>query len=48
MAGIPNNNEFITGDNIAVIKPTLRPYLYDANNVKKYIGKNILPPFGIR
>ena len=27
-AGVPNNNEFINGEAIAVRRPTLQPYLY--------------------
>ena len=34
-SGIPNNNEFMTGESTAVNRPTFNPYLYEANNVKK-------------
>lgn len=34
-AGIPNIKLLMTGDNVAVSKPTLIPYLYDAIKVKK-------------
>lgn len=47
-AGMPNKRLLTTGDSTAVIRPTLMPYLYAPINVKKYIGRNIFPPSGMR
>ena len=46
--GIPKSRQLMIGDKTAVIKPTFMPYLYAATSVKKYIGRKMWPPFGIR
>ena len=42
--GIPNNQQFARGERTAVNTPAVRPYLYAAISVKKYIGRKICPP----
>lgn len=46
--GIPNNKLLTIGERMAVKSPTLKPNLYPAISVKKYIGSSEGPPKGNR